>query len=780
MAKIIYSILIKDSDTLNENDFDTLYDIILARPKFELNKIILHYDKILAMNIMRDVRKYEVFINYMKKMRENKKNISNLEIHLHYNKHLEKNKNENVEIFDILIRRVETNDKLFSNEGFKEISNQIISFCDNISNIIKGDLSIDENGVASSFTHAFAVLIINSDFKSESVSEFANEFFNKCLGESKDFQEGQKRKVKLQRSITIVGESKGLELPEYIKRMLIITGLAGKKKYREDLANRMKHYIEKDNMNLTDLIVIHYGTDVFQILKSMDELFAEEKINEDLALRESVELKIKNVHLDIQLKEEELKNKDRKDELRNKIKEIELGNEIEAKKLREVELKKKFKEEIKVEERLRNKVSEEQISLIRGNVEGYKKDLFNLKKEVFELNMELKGMEVKNKMKDNALKIGSLEEKLKNVKSEELKKGLEEDLMKLKLEREELGKKLEQTELKSNHRKAKWRIDELISKRSDEVQILKEKSKEELRKAYEEEEKLKKEMDNREEKLREEFEEELEEENKKGLIERLNIGGSKIAEGLKKLDKGKGKSKKMLKKWKKELEKLTLNETKLKEEQNKNSEKLSRVEGILEKSKELKNIDRNYYGLLSFFKYTLSSKCSKACCGEIEEEYEWERKLGEMEYEYEVNIEKNNSDNSFETKKQFCEKLEIFKLKFEEKYPQNAIEKRLDFETVSEWKDGNKENSMDKRIDKLIKKCLEFKKKVFNIRGIKDLLDLESLVSRLRSFGIITGGWNMLDGHRRDQSITDLGGKAEQIKIPNQPNRDVVSNKVPL
>jgi len=74
------------------------------------------------MNIMRDVRKYEVFINYMKKMRENKKNISNLEIHLHYNKHLEKNKNENVEIFDILIRRVETNDKLFSNEGFKEVS----------------------------------------------------------------------------------------------------------------------------------------------------------------------------------------------------------------------------------------------------------------------------------------------------------------------------------------------------------------------------------------------------------------------------------------------------------------------------------------------------------------------------------------------------------------------------------------------------------------------------------------------------------------------------------
>ena len=90
-----------------------------------------------------------------------------------------------------------------------QISNQIISFCDNISNIIKGDLSIGENGVASSFTHAFAVLIINSDFKSESVSEFANEFFNKCIGESKDFQETQKRKAKLQRSITIVGESKG-------------------------------------------------------------------------------------------------------------------------------------------------------------------------------------------------------------------------------------------------------------------------------------------------------------------------------------------------------------------------------------------------------------------------------------------------------------------------------------------------------------------------------------------------------------------------------------------
>uniref|UniRef100_A0A914KLH0 Uncharacterized protein n=1 Tax=Meloidogyne incognita TaxID=6306 RepID=A0A914KLH0_MELIC len=482
MAKIIYYILKKeawpkvvttsfdisyeaDSGTLKEEDFDTLYDIILARPKFELNKIILYYDKIFVKNIMYD-RKHDLqFLNYLTKMKENKKNISNLEIHLHYNKHLEKNKNENVEIYDILIRRVETNDRLFSNEGFKEISNQIISFCDNISNIIKGDLSIGENGVASSFTHAFAVLIINSDFKSESVSEFANEFFNKCIGESKDFQETQKRKAKLQRSITIVGESKGLELPEYIKRMLIITGLAGNKKYREDLANRMKHYIEKDNMNLTDFIVIHYGTDMFQILKSMDGLFAEEKINEDLALRESVELKIKNVHLDIQLKEEELKNKGKKDELKNKIKEIELGNEIEKKKLREVEFKKKLKEEMKVEERLKNRVSEEQIGLIRGNVEGYKKDLFNLKKEVFELNMELKGMEVKSKMKDNDLKMESLEEELKNVKSEELKKGLEEDLMKLKLEREELEQKLEQTELKSNHRKAKCRIDELISKR---------------------------------------------------------------------------------------------------------------------------------------------------------------------------------------------------------------------------------------------------------------------------------------------------------------------------
>ncbi|CAK5100248.1 unnamed protein product [Meloidogyne enterolobii] len=73
------------------------------------------------MSIMGDSRKYEVFIPYMKKMRENNNKISNLEIHLHYNKHLEKNKNENVEIYDILIRRVETNDELFSNEVFKMV-----------------------------------------------------------------------------------------------------------------------------------------------------------------------------------------------------------------------------------------------------------------------------------------------------------------------------------------------------------------------------------------------------------------------------------------------------------------------------------------------------------------------------------------------------------------------------------------------------------------------------------------------------------------------------------
>uniref|UniRef100_A0A915NL08 Uncharacterized protein n=1 Tax=Meloidogyne floridensis TaxID=298350 RepID=A0A915NL08_9BILA len=78
----------------------------------------------------------------------------------------------------------------------------------------------------------------------------------------------------------------------------------------------------------------------------------------------------------------------------------------------------------------------------------------------------------------------------------------------------------------------------------------------------------------------------------------------------------------------------------------------------------------------------------------------------------EVNIEKNNPDNLLEIKKQFCKKLENFKENFEEKYLQNGIEKRLDFETVSEWKDGNKDNSMGKRIDKLIKECLEFKTKM--------------------------------------------------------------------
>ncbi|CAK5100261.1 unnamed protein product [Meloidogyne enterolobii] len=107
-------------------------------------------------------------------------------------------------------------------ENFEKISNEIISFCENFGKNIE-----NKNYNASNFIKYFARLLSIFEFKSKKAEEFGKKFTMKCRG-----------------IIKIKNQNNEI-LPEYIKRMLIITGLAGKGQYNEDIANRINYYNEK-------------------------------------------------------------------------------------------------------------------------------------------------------------------------------------------------------------------------------------------------------------------------------------------------------------------------------------------------------------------------------------------------------------------------------------------------------------------------------------------------------------------------------------------------------
>ncbi|KAF7635466.1 ZnMc domain-containing protein [Meloidogyne graminicola] len=98
----------KESNT----DFDTLYDIILASPKFELQKIIKFYSK----------KKLEHLTAVSEK--NNLSNISKLEEHLHYKKQLENDKEKN-EVWKILIERVNSVNKGVFSEDIEIEKNEL-------------------------------------------------------------------------------------------------------------------------------------------------------------------------------------------------------------------------------------------------------------------------------------------------------------------------------------------------------------------------------------------------------------------------------------------------------------------------------------------------------------------------------------------------------------------------------------------------------------------------------------------------------------------------------
>nr|CAD2188637.1 unnamed protein product [Meloidogyne enterolobii] len=210
--------------TVNSNpiDFDSLYDIILARPKFELKKIIEKDDKIRPK----------------------------LEKYLSDNK---EQQNENDAIWDILINRVKFVEKntTFDKEEFDEMGKRTISLCKELNEKFIDKVVKEEDLIQ--LTSSIGVLLNSFEFMESSIYNF-----EECEGIIFDKQ-----------------------FPEYMGRMLIISGLARKRDYYSDIADRMIKYIENGKYEeLLTFVVIHHGNNFVEIAKILkDKIITHEKAN---------------------------------------------------------------------------------------------------------------------------------------------------------------------------------------------------------------------------------------------------------------------------------------------------------------------------------------------------------------------------------------------------------------------------------------------------------------------------------------------------------------------
>uniref|UniRef100_A0A1I8BXW8 Uncharacterized protein n=1 Tax=Meloidogyne hapla TaxID=6305 RepID=A0A1I8BXW8_MELHA len=90
-----------------------------------------------------------------------------------------------------------------------------------------------------------------------------------------------------------------------MKRMLVITGFAGKGRYNQEIANRIVYYNENGKyQELLSLVLIHYGNDLLKIIYILKEKSEE---------YEKKEKELEDELLDLSLKDVEENNKIAKD-----------------------------------------------------------------------------------------------------------------------------------------------------------------------------------------------------------------------------------------------------------------------------------------------------------------------------------------------------------------------------------------------------------------------------------------------------------------------------------
>nr|CAD2188638.1 unnamed protein product [Meloidogyne enterolobii] len=362
------------------------------------NKVLLEQDKV----------RYNEF-EKMKEMKKNKE-VSKLYDYLSYKQSLTIHQEEMTEIWEILIKRVESvqNEKFFGGE-FPEISNKIKEFCNNPS-------------IDNELLKALKDIMIKIEFKSDMAAAFVKDLPMNCM-----------RKI-----------LNNQRLPEYIKRMLIVTGLAGKKQYYEDITKRIMCYTENGKYEeLLSVVVMHFGNDFSNIITNLKQKSVEytkkiEKLEYELEKITAKDLEI---------------TKKRTRELEKKLEELKMKKKIHFEESRTLKLKSPMTEESsnmekydKEEEKLQNELEEIKIKKrlkaqfrehdgkFKTKEEGKKKsqmNAFELKildeQSIIRSNMT---EEEVSKMKEELEKVRKLKEQVQDEEKDFVEKNSE--LLKLK------------------------------------------------------------------------------------------------------------------------------------------------------------------------------------------------------------------------------------------------------------------------------------------------------------------------------------------------------------
>nr|CAD2188635.1 unnamed protein product [Meloidogyne enterolobii] len=235
-------------------------------------------------------------------------------------------------------------------------------------------------------------------------------------------------------------------LPEYMKKMLIITGFAGNEQYMEDTTNRIINYIFNEKFEeLLSLVLIHYGNDFVRLLQFLGEKMKKYKVEGKILQSEFSKTSIEDVGIYTQITNEmegklkELKKKKEKisEEMKKKTgteEEEKLKNELNMLEEDEKNLMIKFNE-LQMKNRLKSDIRE-----YDGNFRIRKRRLGNNEVVMMKLQDEQENLDKEVKLIENELE--KLDEEIKAAEGEQLKD------IELKIEEKEKAKTEKNEKLK--------------------------------------------------------------------------------------------------------------------------------------------------------------------------------------------------------------------------------------------------------------------------------------------------------------------------------------------
>uniref|UniRef100_A0A915MXX2 Uncharacterized protein n=1 Tax=Meloidogyne javanica TaxID=6303 RepID=A0A915MXX2_MELJA len=278
----------------------------------------------------------------------------------------------------------------------EKISEKILKLCDEPTKV-----NYDEV-----LTEAFTEILINFEMSSDIVSSFVKKF-KKCGKKFFETPSNESQNSIQNNNIVHEGDRKNegaktKGLPEYMKRMLIITGFAGNEQYMEDTTNRIINYIFSEKFEeLLSLVLIHYGNDFVRLLQFLGEKMKKYKVEGKILQSEFSKTSIEDVGLYTQktnemggkLNELEKKKEEIIEEMKKKTgteEEEKLKNELNMLEEDEKNLMIKFNE-LQMKNRLKSDIRE-----YDGNFKIRKRKLGNNEVVMMKLQNEQENLDKEN------------------------------------------------------------------------------------------------------------------------------------------------------------------------------------------------------------------------------------------------------------------------------------------------------------------------------------------------------------------------------------------------